>query len=292
VAIKACGIVGVGLMGGSLGLALRERGIAVAALDENATSLEIALARGAADRGSAEPSILAGADLVVICTPPSTIVGAAARVLPHLKPGCLLSDFGSVKAPVVQGIEALITSTTRFVGLHPMCGTAGQGIEAARKDLFAGAVLIATPTPRTDASALDEIAELANLLGMRLIRLTPEEHDRQIALLSHAPYLFSVALTRLAPGFDCAGPAFRDATRVAMSPPMLWEQILSLNRSQVRAAVEQICQELARLAVLQDGPLEDALEKARQLRSSWEAVPPLATVSLDPVSDFKGKVRS
>src|SRR5712664_3039981 len=114
-------------MGGSLGLALRERGIAVAAVDENAAALEIALAKGAADRGSAEPSILAGADLVVISTPPSAIVGAAARVLPYLKAGSLLCDFGSVKVPIVRGIEALLTSTTRFVGLHPMCGTAGQG---------------------------------------------------------------------------------------------------------------------------------------------------------------------
>ncbi len=269
-AIQVCGIVGVGLIGGSLGLALRARGASVVALDESPASLEGALRRGAADRGSTDPSILEQADLVVICTPPRAIVDAAARVLPHLKTGSLLADFGSVKAPIVQQIESLPTSGVRFIGLHPMCGTAGQGIEAAREDLFAGAVLIATPTARTASSALDDVAELASLLKMRLVRLTPEEHDRQIALLSHLPYLVSVALTRLAPGFESAGPSFREATRVAMSPPALWEEILALNRSQVLPAVDLICEELARLADLQGERLENALEQARSLRTRWQ----------------------
>lgn len=290
-ALKSCGIVGVGLMGGSLGLALRARGIDVAAMDANPASLQTALAAGAADRAGAHPSILANADLVVLCTPPGAIVSVAASVIPHLKSGCLLSDFASVKSAVVGPLEAQLPSALRYLGLHPMCGTAGQGIEAARKDLFAGAVLIATPTSRTAPSALEEISQLARLLEMRLVRLGPEEHDWRVAMLSHLPYLFSVALTRLAPGFDCAGPSFQDATRVAKSPPALWEQILSLNGAQVSSSVELICAELAHLAGLRGEALERALEDARQLRSNWERSISAVAVGADPAADA-GKGRS
>jgi len=288
VTIKACGIVGVGLMGGSLGLALRARGVSVAAVDENSAALSLALKRGAADSVSAEPSILAGAELVVICTPPRAIAAAAARALPHLKQGSLLCDFGSIKAPIVQAIEPLLTSGVRFLGLHPMCGTAGQGIETAREDLFAGAVLIATPTAHTESSALAQVDEFAHLLGMRLVCVSPDEHDRQVATLSHVPYLISVALARLAPGVQCAGPAFRDATRVATSPPALWEQILSMNRSHLLAAVEQLCEELKRLGNLQGEALKNALEKVRELRLSWERILPPAA-SAETGADAKEK---
>ena len=272
--IETCGIIGVGLMGGSLGLALRSRGVTVLAVEENPTSLRRALARGAADRASADPSILREAELVVICTPPRAIAAAAERALPHLKPGCLLADFGSVKAPVVQQIDALLTPAVRFIGLHPMCGTEGQGIEAAREDLFAGAVLVATPTERTPSSAVADAGELASLLGMRIVRLTPEEHDRQIALLSHVPYLLSVALTRLAPGVDCAGPSFRDATRVARSPPLLWEEILTLNHSQVAAAADLVCRELSRLGALPGERLKEELEQAQRRAAGFGGASP------------------
>jgi prephenate dehydrogenase len=284
VAIKTCGVVGMGLMGGSLGLALRARGIAIAAVDENRESLSRALERGAADRASTDPVLLSDVDLVVICTPPSAIVSTAAHVLAHLKSGCLLTDFGSVKAPIVKAIEPLLTPRARYVGLHPMCGTAGHGIESARQDLFLGSVLIATPTERTTASALDEASELATLLGMRLLRLSPEEHDRQIAVVSHLPYLMSIALTRLAPGFECAGPSFRDATRVALSPSALWGQILSLNHSHLIAAIDQIREELARLGALRGDALERTLEEARELRSRWDVLPVSQGIS-DRVSE-------
>jgi len=288
VAIKVCGIVGVGLMGGSLGLALRARGVSVAAVDESSAALNLAMKRGAADTVSADPSILAGAELVVVCTPPRAIVAAAASALPHLKQGCLVCDFASIKAPIVQAIEPMLTSAVRYLGLHPMCGTAGQGIEAAQEDLFAGAVLIATPTARTESSALAQVDEFARLLGMRLVCLSPEVHDRQIAAVSHVPYLVSVALTRLAPGVQCAGPAFRDATRVATSPPVLWEQILSMNRSHLLAAVEQLCEEIKRLGNLQGEALESALDKARELRLSWERILPPAS-SAEAAADAKEK---
>jgi prephenate dehydrogenase len=181
-----------------------------------------------------------------------------------------LSDFGSVKAPIVRAIEPLLPPAVRFLGLHPMCGTAGQGIDSARADLFAGAVLIATPTERTDPSTAADLASIGDLLQMRVLRMSPEEHDRQVAIVSHLPYLISVGLTRLATGIECAGPSFRDATRVAMSPAGLWEQILSLNRANVLEAVEKIRGELLRLGGLKSEQLQRALEQARAARSGFE----------------------
>ena len=271
-AIGNCGIIGIGLMGGSLGLALRCRGVRVVAVDESEAALGRALEKGAADEGSPDPTILSNADLVVICTPPRAILPAAAKALPHLTPGSLVADFASVKGPLVYQLEELLQPKLRFIGLHPMCGSAGQGVEAAQAALFTGAVLVMTPTTATVRSALEEAGELARLLQMRVISLTPEEHDRQVAWVSHLPYLLAAALARVAPGLDCAGPSFRDATRVAMSPPVLWEEILSLNRSHLAAAVDQLCAELSRLGGLEGERLKAALEEARSRRGGWDAL--------------------
>src|SRR5215471_7699516 len=116
-------------MGGSLGLALRARGVSVAAVDESSAALNLAMKRGAADTVSADPTILAGAELMVVCTPLTEIVAAGASARPQLTQGCLVSYFASIKAPIVQAIEPMLTSTVRSLGLHPICGTAGQGIE-------------------------------------------------------------------------------------------------------------------------------------------------------------------
>jgi prephenate dehydrogenase len=261
-----CGIVGVGLIGGSLGLALRALGVRVIGLDSDAAALSTAVARGAIDRASRDARDLGRADLVILCVPPLQIASAAEMVMPFLKSGCLLTEVGSVKAPIAAAIERILAPSVRFLGMHPMCGTEGRGIESARADLFERAPLFLTPSSRTHPSAVRDLEELGGLLRMRVIQLTPEEHDRQVAAVSHLVYLLSIALTRTAPGTDCAGPAFRDATRVALSPTALWRQILSLNRDNLRAAIERLHQELDRISSLEGRQLEEALEEARTLR--------------------------
>lgn len=253
-------------MGGSLGLALRGLGVRVIGLDLDPAVLNAARARGAIDRGTQDPRDLAAAGLVVLSVPPQEITPTAERIIPFLQSGSLLTEVGSVKAPIALAIERVLPPSLRFLGMHPMCGNEGHGIASAKADLFEGAPLILTPTSRTDPSALRDLEELGHLLRMRLLQLSPDEHDRQIAAVSHVVYLLSIALTRTAPGTDCAGPAFRDATRVALSPTGLWRQILSLNRDNVRMAIQRLYQELERISSLDERQLEQALEEARTLR--------------------------
>ncbi len=255
-------------MGGSLGLALRARGVRVVGLDSHAPSLSTGLSRGAIDRATQDPKDLGRAELVILCVSPERMAPVAGKVMPFLRSGCLLSEIASVKAPIAAAIERVLAPSVRFLGMHPMCGTEGRGIEYARGDLFEGSPLILTASPSTDPSALLDLEELGRLLGMRVSHLTPEEHDRQIAAVSHLVYLVSVALTRTAPSVDCAGPAFRDATRVALSPAALWKEILHLNRDPVLAAMRRLCSELERLSNLEGRQLEEALEEARVLRET------------------------
>jgi prephenate dehydrogenase len=257
-------------MGGSFGLALRAVGVRVMGLDSNPHSLSLALKRGAIDSGSSDPGLLASCDLTLLCVPPGRTVEVAREIFPLLRRGSLLADIAGIKAPIVEAMEALLPPSVRFLGLHPMCGTAGQGIEGARADLFHGAALVLTPTANTPSSALEQAEELARVLKMRPIRMDPEEHDRQMAALSHLPYLIAVALTRTAPGFESAGPAIRDATRVAMSPSSLWREILSLNSQNVRRALQSLQAELQRLSDLTGPDLERALEEARRTRAQWQ----------------------
>lgn len=253
-------------MGGSLGLALRALGVRVIGLDLDPAALTAAQARGAIDNGTQDPRELAAAHLVILCVPPQAITPTAEKTIPCLRSGCLLTEVGSVKAPIALAIERLLPPSLRFLGMHPMCGNEGRGIESARADLFEGAPLVLTPSSRTDPSALRDLEELGHLLRMRVLQLTPEEHDRQVAAVSHLVYLLSIALTRTAPGTDCAGPAFRDATRVALSPTTLWRQILCLNRDNVRMTIERLHHELERISSLDEHQLEQALEEARTLR--------------------------
>lgn len=268
VAIEECGIIGVGLIGGSLGLALRAHGIQVVGLDERTSTLQKALAMGAIDRAATGPAELDRADLAILCVSPAQIVPMAGEVIPFLKAGCLLTEVASVKAPIATAMRTVLKRSVRFVGMHPMCGTEGTGIESARADLFDGAPLVVTPSPESDPAAVQELEDLGRILKMRVLRLSPEEHDRQVAEVSHLPYLISVALAAIGADSECAGPAFRDATRVALSPSLLWKEIVSLNREPVLAAVGRLCRDLNRLSGLEGQKLEDALEAARAGRKA------------------------
>ncbi len=267
-------LIGVGLIGGSLGMALRARGLAREVVGVTRAEARISQARssGAIDRGTTDPAAgVDGADLVVLAVPPDQILPAARQVLPHLRPGALLTDVASVKAGIVRAIDALIRpeSGVTFVGGHPMAGNEGQGIAAAEPGLFEGTVYLVTPTPRTPRAGVDRLAGLARALGAVPIEMAPDEHDRTVALVSHLPYLVAAALMG-ATGSDApaAGPAFLGATRVAGSPVALWAQICRLNREQIQQALQAFRNELARLeaAIGDEDGLDALLEAARRAR--------------------------
>jgi prephenate dehydrogenase len=267
-------IIGVGLIGGSLGMALRGRGLAreVVGVTRSEAAIPAARSRGAIDRGTVDPDAgVAGADLVVLAVPPEQVVPVARRVIPRLRRGSLLTDVASVKAEIVRSVEAAVgpEGAVTFVGGHPMAGNEGQGIAAAEPGLFEGTVYLLTPTPATPRAGVNRLAELVRALGALPIEMAPAEHDRAVALVSHLPYLVAAALMgATGDAVPAAGPSFLGATRVAESPVALWAQICRLNRQQIQLALGSFRKELARLeAAIETGDRLDALlEAARDAR--------------------------
>jgi prephenate dehydrogenase len=273
-AFSRAAIIGVGLIGGSLGMALRARRLAreVVGVARVPETIGTARARGAIDEGTTDPvDGVRDADLVVLATPPELVVPMARRVLPHVRAGTVITDVASVKGEIVRGTEAALEPAggIAFVGGHPMAGNEGRGVSAASPNLFEGAVYIVTPTARTDGAAVERIVALARDVGARPMVMDPDAHDRAVARVSHLPYLLAAALMSAAAGETAAaGPSFLGATRVAGSPVPMWAQICRLNREQIVDALRAFRGRLDRLEqALADGSDLDALlEDARQAR--------------------------
>jgi prephenate dehydrogenase len=267
-------VIGVGLIGGSLGMAMRKRRIAreVIGVARVPETIGAARARGAIDRGTTDPvDGVAGADLVVLATPPDLVVSMARQVLPYLQAGAIVTDVASVKGGIVREIESALDPGrgVAFVGGHPMAGNEGRGVEAASDELFEGSVYLITRTPRTDGAAAERIAALARTLGARPMIVDPDAHDRAVARVSHLPYLLAAALMSAAGSETAAaGPSFLGATRVAGSPVSMWAQICRLNRREIIDALRAFRGRLDRLEqALADGAdLEALLEEARAAR--------------------------
>jgi prephenate dehydrogenase len=242
-------VIGLGLIGGSLALRLRAAGVKVTGIDVNPRVVTAARARNAVDQASEALAWAAGADLVVIATPLDRIVETAVAVAPHLRAGAILTDTGSVKAPIVAAIEAALPAGVRFVGGHPIAGSEGQGFAAADPSLLDGRPFVLTPTSQTSPEAVAVMRDLIVRLGMRPVLLDPVQHDELAAQISHLPYLVSVALHRSAAGdaLEIAGRGFADMTRIARSPAAMWETICRLNRAAILRALTTFEGELARL---------------------------------------------
>lgn len=249
-------VLGPGLIGGSILLAAAERHPAarLTAWSRDPAELAALAARHPPFRGTDDlAAAVAGADLVVLCVPPAATVPLGERVAPHLSPGTVVTDVASVKTPVVAALGPLFPG--RFIGGHPMAGRERGGLGMARADLFAGALCLLTPGTDADPAAVARVEALWRTLGCRAVRhVSPAEHDRAVALVSHLPHLLAGALLAVTDpaARACAGPGFRDSTRLAAGPPELWKEILSLNRPAVKDALLALAGELRRLA---EGPL-------------------------------------
>ncbi|MDD5556758.1 MAG: prephenate dehydrogenase [bacterium] len=251
-------IVGLGLIGGSVGLAARRRRLAarVVGLVRRRESVREAARLGVADEATLDPAAaLRGADVVILAVPVGSIAGVAALVRPHLAPRCLVTDAASVKRPVVARLERAFPGGAHFVGAHPIAGSERSGMAAARPDLFEGSVCIITPTPRTDRGALRSAQAFWEGLGARVVRMSPVRHDRIMAAVSHLPHLVAAALVNsVAGGLGCGSPAlgfagtgFRDTTRIAAGPPAMWSEILIANRGHILRAARSFRRELDRV---------------------------------------------
>jgi prephenate dehydrogenase len=233
--------VGVGLMGGSLGLALRGAGIPeVRGLDTDRAALDQALAMGAVTSaaGSLEEAV-DGAACVVVAAPVGRIAGLARRALAAAPESCVVTDLGSAKRVVLEGLDA--GERARFVGGHPICGAERSGVASARGDLYRGATWFLTPTPETRPELFERLHALISATGARPAAIDAAAHDRLMALVSHVPHVLAAVLIHQAAAtapngrqaLRSAGPSFDDLTRVAGANPPLWADILLANRDAV-----------------------------------------------------------
>ncbi|MDD5136031.1 MAG: prephenate dehydrogenase [Candidatus Omnitrophica bacterium] len=235
-------IIGVGLIGGSIGLAIKKRGLAkeVVGVFRRRSTLKKALKRRAVDRGFMNvPDGVRGADLVILATPVSSIVRHGRETMKHAGPGAIITDVGSTKGWIVKGLEgAHGSSRVAFVGSHPMAGSEHNSVEYARSTLLEEAPCIVTRTARTDRRALAKVVNFWRMLGARVKVMTPAEHDRCVALVSHLPHIVAFGLAGAVPEKDMAYAAegFKDTTRVASSDPRLWADIFLTNKKEVAGA--------------------------------------------------------
>jgi prephenate dehydrogenase len=250
-------LVGVGLIGGSIGLAARTRlGASVAGYDSSADALAQAAERGAVDHACADIAEAArGAEAVFVAVPVGALAGAAAAALAAAPAGCVVSDVGSTKRSIVAALD-----DSRFVGGHPLAGAETSGVQHARADLFEGATWYLTPTPTTSGILYERLHRLLRSLGARPVAIEPEVHDTILATVSHLPHvlanvLVAQAAQTLAAGGErlpATGPSFRDATRVAGAPSRIWTDIYLSNRDALAAGIDDT---IVRLSSVRDALL-------------------------------------
>lgn len=270
-------IVGVGLIGGSIGLALRRRGLAgrVIGVGRREATLRVARRSGAIDRGTTDLQRgVREAQLTVVCTPVAAIAASCREVAAACPAGALITDAGSTKASIVAALEGGLERGVRFVGSHPLAGSEQRGPEAARADLFEGRTVIMTPTRSTRPADYATIRRFWESLGAGVVRMAPEMHDRVVAATSHVPHLAAAAVALSVPSGQQALSAggLRDTTRVAAGDPTLWRQILMDNRQAVLAALRPLEEALTALhEALRQGDadaLERLLRKAKRKRDA------------------------
>jgi prephenate dehydrogenase len=279
-------ILGLGLMGASLGMALRAAGAAssVAGYDASGGVAERACERGAIDAACASiPQAIAEADLVVVAAPIRTTPGLFAAIAPRLAPGALVTDLCSVKARLVASAERILLEPSRFVGGHPMTGGEQSSVEAARADLYAGCVWPLTPTERTAPAAIARISWMVDRLGATPVQLAASEHDAAVALISHLPRVAASALVLAAAQATSwplaqrlAAGGFRDTTRVASGNPALTLDICLTNAPALLSGLDAYIEVLGALReriARGDVTLEETFTSAKRARDDVMSAP-------------------
>lgn len=252
-------VLGLGLLGGSVAGAARQRGVAreVVGYGRRRAPLERAQERGLVDRIVAEDegvgSAVGGADLVILATPVSTMAAVLEAAAPSLSPGVLVTDVGSVKGPLADTLPGLLPSGATFIGSHPMAGSHETGVDHADVDLLVDSCCVVTPSLGADRALTDKLARFWRALGARVEERDPETHDIDVAWVSHLPHVVAFAYARAlgaAPetAGDLAGSGFRDFVRIARSDSELWGDILGLNHKALAAPLAAFAEALAELS--------------------------------------------
>jgi prephenate dehydrogenase len=276
-------IIGVGFMGGSLALALRESGLSerILGLDRSESAIEKALSMGVIDEGWTEPPKVDwnSAETVVISTPVGTFREIASLIKGYLKDGVIITDLGSVKGKLVHDLEKILGE--RYVGGHPIAGTEKSGVENCLRDLFRGKRVILTPTEKTDRQALEKVREMWSALGSIVEEMDPYLHDWVFGAVSHLPHAVAFALidaliemSREVDLFMYPGAGFKDFTRIAKSDPVMWRDIFLENSENTAKAIDIYISSLKRLRkLITDGKekeLTEFLKEAKERRMELE----------------------
>jgi len=283
---KQVTIIGTGLIGGSLGLALRKRHLAARVVGcDRAPVIKRAKECGAIERGTSNISeAVRGSDLIVLATPVITIIDLIERLGPSLSARTLVTDVGSTKEEIVRRAAKSFgrAAAQRFLAGHPMAGKEHAGVEFADADLFDGAAWLFTPLPRQNphAGLCGEFIHCVEKLGARVALLDPAEHDRVCAWISHLPQMISTALAATlveefgpeAPLLEIGGRALRDLTRISGSPYSMWRDIAITNRGNIADALHKLEQRLAHIREnLDTRQLAAEFEQAHELRKSQKS---------------------
>lgn len=288
---KQVAIIGVGLIGGSLGMILRRKGLAdhVVGVGRSLDNLKTAVTVGAIDRYVADPTDgVQGSDLVILATPVDTYERHLKNWAHRLNPGTIVSDVGSVKGTLVERSEAAMPAGVHFVGAHPIAGKEKTGVAAGSDQLFKGARCILTPTKRTDPRALEQITQMWKATESILLTMDPHLHDQILGAVSHLPHVAAFALMNALaelrdhqiPALDLAGHSgggLRDTTRIAASSPEMWRDIFLWNRDNVVSFIERYeraLEELKQLIKAGDAAgMERVLERAKAEREKLNTRP-------------------
>lgn len=270
-------IAGVGLIGGSVALGLRQRGLAsrIIGFDASYDVLREAEALGVVDEVKATPGEwLREADLVVLAAPVRVLPALARDLAPFLNPSALVTDVGSVKASIAAEMEAL--GVRQFVPGHPMAGSERGGVTHARAALLQNAVWVLTPTDQTPLTALSRVRTLVEELGAAPVVMPPDAHDALVATISHLPYLASLALTHMVARDErlslLAAGGFRDLTRVASGDPRMSRDMVVANKVALREAIGRFRKQLERLEADLDDP-DELLAAAQEGKRTRDSLP-------------------
>ena len=286
---KQVAIVGVGLIGGSMGMILKREGLAdrVVGVGRSLANLELAVQRGAIDAFERDPkAAMAGTELVILATPVESYAGHLKEWGPVLEPGTIVSDVGSVKGSLVEEVEALVPAGVHFVGAHPIAGKESSGVGEGSIDLFVNALCLVTPTANTDPQALRMVQHVWEAMGSIVRSIDPFAHDWILGAVSHLPHVAAFALMNALMELeqqtdvgrnndrcsllDYAGGGLRDTTRIAASSPEMWRDIFLWNADNLLTMTEAMEKHLQRFKALiraKDGPgLEREIAKAREAR--------------------------
>jgi prephenate dehydrogenase len=278
---KKITIIGVGLIGGSFGLALKKKkpSFKIVGVDKQKV-IEKAITREAIDEGTI--SLEEGtkeADVVILATPVKTILDLLPQINPFLKKECLVTDTGSTKKQIVKRANKVLSKDIHFIGGHPMAGSEKYGIDSADPHLFQDKTYILTPTNKSNLMAMEKIFSLIKMIDANMLILDPLDHDRIVGAVSHLPQIMAISLTNMIGElaqrennnnyFKAVGEGFKDMTRIALSPRKIWEDICDTNKGTILEMIQKFKQYLNLIEdkLINDPEgLKEEFQKAQMLR--------------------------